>query len=111
MGLFGPSPFLGCDGCFFLFPGKAHGYGTYFATDASYSIRHAALAFGIHNTCILQCRAVVGKYTKGSQRMKTLPVRFGTTDQYDSAVDNRRNPTAYILFNDTAAYPEYLIKF
>ena len=30
---------------------------------------------------------------------------------FDSVVDNPRNPTIFVVFYDTKAYPEYLITY
>lgn len=54
---------------------------------------------------------MVGRYTRGKPDMKTLPMKSRTTEQYDSAVDNEYAPTMYVVFNDAAAYPDYIIKF
>lgn len=45
---------------------------------------------------------------KGSYGLKA-PTKNSTI--YDSAVDNTDRPTMYVIFNDTQAYPEYLIYF
>jgi len=31
--------------------------------------------------------------------------------QYDSVVDDMYNPEEFVVFNESAAYPEYIIKF
>jgi len=31
--------------------------------------------------------------------------------RYDSTVDNMENPAIFVVYNDSAAYPEYLVTF
>ena len=54
---------------------------------------------------------VVGEFCAGKQEMVLAPYKGSTTDQYDSVVDDVNNPTKFVVFEDTMAYPEYVIKF
>ena len=35
----------------------------------------------------------------------------GTLSLYDTTVDNQSNPSIYVTYHDSQAYPEYLITF
>ena len=61
---------------------------------------------------MIQARVVTGDWCQGDSSLKAAPYKPGSrTEQYDSVVDNIKNPTMFIVFNDTSAYPEYIIKF
>ena len=56
------------------------------------------------------CRVVVGEYCRGVTNALAAPVRSGSV-LFDSTVDDVRNPTIYVSYNDAQAYPEYLVRF
>ena len=63
---------------------------------------------------MFQCRVLTGDYTVGSSAMKDVPIKDSTTNpatRYDSVVDNTANPSIYVIFSDTQAYPAYLVTF
>ncbi|KAI8490330.1 positive regulation of interleukin-4-mediated signaling pathway [Branchiostoma belcheri] len=96
--------------------GAINGNGVYFACKASYSadtnyatpdndgLRHMYVA-----------RVLTGEYCKGKKDIKVPPSKDPNNPQslirYDSVCDNVANPTAFVIFQDAQAYPEYLIKF
>ena len=43
--------------------------------------------------------------------MRVLPKNIAGQTVYDSATDDVRKPSMYVIFSDTQAYPEYLITF
>ena len=49
----------------------------------------------------------------GKSRMRVPPSKPGRDAHalYDSVVNNVANPGMYIIFNDTQAYPDYLVQF
>lgn len=58
------------------------------------------------------CRVLTGDYTLGKQNMIVPPAKGAIAVQkYDSVVDNTGNPSMFVIFHDTQAYPEYLITF
>nr|KAG5706723.1 hypothetical protein BaRGS_007226 [Batillaria attramentaria] len=59
---------------------------------------------------IYQCKVLVGHSVKGTSDMRFLPKREGET-LYDSACNDPDDPDTYLIFNDTQAYPEYLVTF
>ena len=57
-------------------------------------------------------KVLVGEYTKGEKGMKAPPSKNDPKNpgvRYDSVVDNIRNPTMYVIFQDNQYYPEYLL--
>ncbi|KAK2899907.1 hypothetical protein Q8A73_013036 [Channa argus] len=78
----------------------ACGHGTYFAVNASYSLMFVA-------------RVLTGSYTVGQSTMKVPPPHNDQQphDRYDSLVDKIDNPSMYVVFHDSQAYPDYLITF
>ena len=91
----------------------AYGKGIYFARDASYStypLYSERDANGVQS--IFLARVVVGEYCRGVENALVPAVRDATTHaHYDSTVDNVRDPSIFVTYNDAQAYPEYLIKF
>ncbi|XP_025094894.1 poly [ADP-ribose] polymerase 14-like isoform X4 [Pomacea canaliculata] len=88
-----------------------YGQGVYFAVNSSYSMSDT---YSVRDQSgrkhLYQCRVLVGYPTVGNSDMKFLPTRQGKI-RYDSATDRNSSPKMYIIFNDTQAYPEYLITF
>jgi poly [ADP-ribose] polymerase 10/14/15 len=94
-----------------LFAATAHGNGVYFAVRAEYSAQPLySVADGAGNRHMFLCQVLVGHSTKGAGGMKILKDRLPGVP-FDSAVDREDSPTMYIIFNDTQAYPDYLITF
>ena len=58
-----------------------------------------------------QCKVLTGRTTKGCHTMRVLPKTSAGQTAYDSATDDVRKPSMYVIFSDTQAYPEYLITF
>ena len=58
------------------------------------------------------CSVLVGDYTAGRNGLKTTPAKNNETQEwYDSVCDNCQCPSMFVIFNDVAAYPTYLIIF
>ncbi|KAK7108899.1 hypothetical protein V1264_016555 [Littorina saxatilis] len=87
------------------------GAGVYFAVDSEYSIRSTYSPPDGSGLCrVYQCKVLVGHSVVGNEKMRFLPQRRGSDRFYDSAVDSKI-PGMYVIFNDTQAYPEYLVTF
>ena len=90
-----------------------YGQGVYFARDASYStypLYSQRDTDGVQS--IFLARVVVGEYCRGVKDAITPDVRDATTHAlYDSTVDNVKDPSIFVTYNDAQAYPEYLIKY
>ncbi|ESO95134.1 hypothetical protein LOTGIDRAFT_117519, partial [Lottia gigantea] len=90
----------------------AYGQGVYFAVSSSYSVGYAKGVQGQRQ--MYQCKVLVGEYTKGNSSYRVPPAKQGlssVSSVYESLVDNVSNPSMFVIFHDTQAYPEYLITF
>ena len=90
-----------------------YGKGVYFARDASYSTYPVYSPPDTHGVqSIFLARVVVGEYCRGEKDALEPAERDpGTGALYDSTVDNVRDPSIFVTYNDGQAYPEYLVKF
>lgn len=92
---------------------NAYGDGVYFATSAEYAARQVyAEANTLGRRHVFLCRVLVGQFVLGQKGMRVLP-KISTSSRrfYNSAVDDQADPTMFVIFNDTQAYPKYLIVF
>ncbi|XP_067657091.1 protein mono-ADP-ribosyltransferase PARP14-like [Haliotis asinina] len=91
----------------------ALGDGVYFAVQASYSNSNTYSVPDIQgHKHMFQARVLTGMYCQGIRGMRVPPPRDASRYiHYDSVVDNVNQPGMYIIFNDTQAYPEYLITY
>lgn len=89
-----------------------YGKGVYFALNSELSTRdiYSPPDPSSQERNIFQCRVLVGHPVVGSERLNVLPTRQGHI-LYDSATDDMRNPSLYVIFHDSQAYPEYIITF
>ncbi|XP_062372730.1 protein mono-ADP-ribosyltransferase PARP14-like [Sardina pilchardus] len=91
-----------------------YGLGTYFAVDASYSAKPLYSRPEADGTqCMFVARVLAGSYTLGKSGMRVPPpVSAQQPDiHFDSLVDNHQNPSMFVVFHDSQAYPDYLITF
>ncbi|KTF88895.1 hypothetical protein cypCar_00027970 [Cyprinus carpio] len=60
---------------------------------------------------IFVARVLTGDFTVGKYDYKTAPLKesSGVPVRYHSVTDQINTPTLFVIFNDTQAYPEYLI--
>ena len=54
---------------------------------------------------------VIGECCQGLKNMKTIPIKPGTNEAYDCAVDDLNNPAMYVVFKDSSAYAHYLLEY
>jgi Poly(ADP-ribose) polymerase catalytic domain len=86
-----------------------YGRGVYFARDASYSIPYSRPdASGVQY--MFMCRVAVGDWPEGMSGFKT-PKSKPDCELFDSTVDNIRDPSIFVIYQDAQAYPEYLVAF
>ena len=85
------------------------GRGCYFAQDASYSNGYAP-PDSQQQKHMYVARVLTGVFTKGRRDMLVAPQK-GPSVLYDSVVNDTINPTIFVVFIDTGAYPEYLITY
>lgn len=98
------------------FAGKnavVYGKGVYFARDASYSAHQKySRADNSGTKYIFLSRVVVGDWSKGTNGQLTPdPKPHNSLELFDSTVDNVRNPSVFVVYHDSQAYPEYLVSF
>ncbi|KAL8181406.1 UNVERIFIED_CONTAM: hypothetical protein K2H54_001142 [Gekko kuhli] len=89
-----------------------YGQGVYFAVQAFISVQEQYSPSSAEgNKYIFVTRTLVGDYTTGSPQLRAPPLREGDAAlrRYDSVVDNLQAPSIFVIFNDTQAYPQYLI--
>ncbi|XP_032037085.1 protein mono-ADP-ribosyltransferase PARP10 [Aythya fuligula] len=89
-----------------------YGLGVYFAAKAAVSAQEQYSPCGTDgNKYIFVAKALTGDYTLGSRDMRAPPLReaAGAPRRYDSVVDNLSEPSIFVIFNDTQAYPQYLL--
>ncbi|XP_036364582.1 protein mono-ADP-ribosyltransferase PARP14-like isoform X4 [Octopus sinensis] len=82
------------------------GEGVYFSKKIRYSADDNYSPPDHHKIkTIYKCSVLVGRMTQGRQGLKVLQ------DPYNSAVDDIQRPDIYVTFDDSQAYPNYLITF
>ncbi|CAC5404074.1 PARP10_14_15 [Mytilus coruscus] len=93
----------------------AYGNGVYFAVNPTYAAQaQYARPDPNVNKRMYMCKVLVGEFTKGQRGMNVPPPKPGAAGGYilyDSVVDNSQSPGIFVIFQDTQAYPEYLIVF
>jgi len=88
-----------------------YGKGSYFARDAGYSLSYTTPdKYGIRSMFL--CRVAVGDWCQGTQDQVTPDTKPGTNNElFDSTVDDVGDPSIFVVYHDTQAYPEYLVTF
>ena len=59
-------------------------------------------------------KVLTGEFIQGNRQMKTPPPKNDPNNpslHYDSTVDRPHNPSMYVIYYDTQAYPEYVVTF
>ncbi|TTI15323.1 Poly [ADP-ribose] polymerase 10 [Bagarius yarrelli] len=90
----------------------AFGQGVYFAVKSSYSLSDTYSPPNADgHKFIFMARVLTGDFTTGRHEMRAAPLRTGSDipERYHSVVDNKSMPGLFVIFNDTQAYPQYLI--
>lgn len=96
----------------FLHTATVYGQGVYFAVNSALSVQDQ---YSPPNTdghkFVFVSKVLTGDFTKGCHSMKTAPLKeTGEIPlRYDSVTDNITKPSMFVIFNDTQAFPEYLI--
>ena len=90
-----------------------YGEGSYFALNASYS---DAYAKEDANSCrfMFVAKVLVGSYAMGHSSYRRPPQKDPSnpaSDLYDSCVDDKSNPTIFVVFDTDQFYPEYIVKY
>lgn len=83
----------------------------YFATDARYSASETYSPSDHRgHKHIYYARVLTGEFTVGDPSLKEPPQKDDES-QYDSVANSTHNPSMFVIFNDAAVYPDYLIEF
>ena len=92
-----------------------YGKGVYFAVESNYTTDNNYTPpdqNGVKR--VFQVKALTGEYTKVHKNYarKYAPLKTESDkDRYDSVCDDDANPKEFVIFKDTAVYPEYIILF
>ncbi|KAM3850223.1 protein mono-ADP-ribosyltransferase PARP10-like [Diretmus argenteus] len=89
-----------------------HGQGVYFAVNSALSVSDTYSPPNADgHKYVFVSKVLTGDFTKGCHSMKTAPLKESADIplRYDSVTDNISKPSLFVIFNDTQAYPEYLI--
>lgn len=86
---------------------SAYGIGTYLSTMASYSISYCRRNNRSNDPMVYMfvCDVLAGRVCMGCSN-STID-----TNNYDSATDNPKNPTMYIIPHNNAILPKYVVAF
>ena len=111
-----PTPKNNVLNCNFLpsFSAVVFGEGVYFAVGANYSAQNTYSRpdpNGIKRMYL--SKVLTGEFCMGKSGMRVPPPKSGGAAHalYDSVVNNVAGPSMFIIFNDTQAYPDYLVAF
>ncbi|XP_030203508.1 uncharacterized protein parp10 [Gadus morhua] len=89
-----------------------YGQGVYFALNSALSVadQYSPPNADGHKF-VFVAKVLTGDFTLGCSSMKAAPLKESADIplRYDSVTDNLSKPTMFVIFNDTQAYPEYLI--
>ncbi|XP_068432482.1 protein mono-ADP-ribosyltransferase PARP10 [Clinocottus analis] len=89
-----------------------YGQGVYFAVNSALSVQEQYSPPNADgHKYVFVSKVLTGDYTKGCHSMKTAPLKEtdGIPLRYDSVTDDITKPGMFVIFNDTQAFPEYLI--
>ncbi|XP_054023520.1 uncharacterized protein LOC104297220 [Dryobates pubescens] len=94
--------------------GTLYGLGVYFAVSAALSARDQFSPPSPDGSkFIFMAQVLTGDYVKGSPGLRAPPLRAQPGScpprRYHSVVNSSQRPSIFVIFNDTQAYPQYLI--
>ncbi|XP_026219305.1 protein mono-ADP-ribosyltransferase TIPARP-like isoform X2 [Anabas testudineus] len=94
--------------------GASNGFGSYFATTASYSNSYSAKEGPAEIRHMFLAKVLVGRVCLGKHNYRRPPPVTSMKKHYclyDSCVDNMEKPTMFVVFDSCQCYPYYLIKY
>ncbi|KAM9334659.1 protein mono-ADP-ribosyltransferase TIPARP-like [Symphorus nematophorus] len=94
--------------------GTSYGFGSYFATTASFSNTYSARVGPDEVRHMFLAKVLVGKMSIGRTNYRRPPPLNSKTKQYrlyDTCVDNMDKTTMFVVFDSCQCYPYYLIKY
>jgi poly [ADP-ribose] polymerase 10/14/15 len=86
----------------------------YFDVTLTHSLEETAMKVEGRQMVAYLCRVLTGSYTKGAPGLIVPPENTSSASAlqcYDSVVDDITAPQTFVIFRDSQAYPEYMIKF
>ncbi|XP_063777140.1 protein mono-ADP-ribosyltransferase PARP10 [Pseudophryne corroboree] len=91
-----------------------YGQGVYFAVEAAISTLDIySPPSGEGKKFVLVAQVLTGEFVQGKPDMRTPPIvpnsDADVPRRYDSLVNRLQKPSIFVIFNDTQAYPQYLI--
>lgn len=89
-----------------------YGQGVYFAVKSALSVQDTYSPPNADgHKFVFVTKVLTGDFIKGCHSMKTAPLKESSDIplRYDSVADDISDPSLFVIFNDTQAYPEYLI--
>ena len=99
---------------FYQYIATLYDKGIHFDRDASYSDRYSSPDTKGYRYMYL-VRVLTGEYTQyiaGDNSLVVPSSEYALKDQhFDSTVNNMDNPTIFVVYSDTQAYPAYLITY
>ena len=97
---------------FDLFAANEFGQGVYFTKTAELAVQKYCKEDSQNQKYLFLSKVITGEYAKSTSSQIRVPPCIDKTKPevlYDSVVDDSSDPTTFVIFNDTQAYPEYLI--
>uniref|UniRef100_A0A8C9Z140 Poly [ADP-ribose] polymerase n=1 Tax=Sander lucioperca TaxID=283035 RepID=A0A8C9Z140_SANLU len=93
--------------------GTSQGFGSYFATTASFSHKYTAREGPDRVRHMFLAKVLVGETCLGGYNYHRPPLNSKMRQfyLYDSCVDNMDKPTMFVVFDSCHCYPYYLIKY
>lgn len=90
------------------------GQGLYFGVNASYCDAGLVKENKDGSKEVFVCNVAIGETAKGEKNLRRPPPKdpkLPSGDIFDSCVDDPKNPSLYILFNQSQAYPSYIVRY
>ncbi|KAH3886764.1 hypothetical protein DPMN_010777 [Dreissena polymorpha] len=89
------------------------GEGVYFTVNASDSCVDAYTLPGNGIKRVHYCAVLTGEFTNATSGKRVPPSKptAGKNALYDSVTDDSSNPTTFVVFSDTQAYPLFIVNF
>ncbi len=91
-----------------ILPDQPFGPGYYFTSNASSCIQWCEEDYPRCQISLIVCQVLLGTYTQGSRDLKEFP-RRPDGRFFDSLVDNKDDPTVFVIENVDQCYPAFII--
>ena len=91
-----------------ILPDQPFGPGYYFTSNASSCIQWCRKYNPFSQISLIVCQVLLGTYTQGSRDLKDFP-RRPDGRFFDSLVDNKDDPSVFVIENVDQCYPAFII--